>query len=362
MGKLLTEDFTVSFEDIRSGHWPSLLKPYDEDALVFCQDWLNGRQTFLLQTSGSTGSPKTIRVRRAQMESSAEATGNFFRIKPAQHLLCCLNTAFIAGKMMLVRGMEWDSDLHLVTPSSSPFLSFGQDRHFDFAALVPFQLETSLEDGSTRNLLFRVRNLVIGGAPVSPFLRDRVAEIPGQIFQTYGMTETVSHVALADLKEKGPLVYQALPGVSLRQTEDGRLEIAAPMTDKQWVLTTDLVQMVPPNGFIWKGRSDYIINSGGIKIQPEELEAQISGELQQFFPGRSYLLGGKPDQKMGQKLVLLIEGPAAQTTGELLDALKKVLPAFHGPREIHFLEQFSQTPSGKINRKETLNFFFKKVF
>lgn len=363
MGQILFKDYSISFEAVKAGQWPSL-RPYEEASLLFCQEWLNGKQTFQLQTSGSTGSPKTIQVRRSQMEASALATGEFFQVQPHQYLLCCLNTFMIAGKMMLVRGMEWDSNIHVTKPSSNPFSYFPPDQRVDFAALVPLQLEACLENEGARKSLFQTKILLIGGAPLAHPLREKARAIPGKVYQTYGMTETVSHVALADIKKEGALVYQALPGVSLGLATDQRLEISAPMTDHHCLLTNDIVERVTPSSFVWKGRSDFIINSGGVKIYPEEVEAKMHDTFQQFFPGQLYLLAGLPDSRLGQKLVLLISGksvPESQTEN-VLAALKKVLPPYHCALEIHFLEHFFLTASGKINRRETLNFYFKKVF
>lgn len=363
MGKILFKDFVISFEEVIAGKWPSM-KPYEVAILLFCQDWLTGKQTFQLQTSGSTGTPKTIQVRRSQMESSAKATGNFFGVSPDQLLLCCLNTFMIGGKMMLVRGMEWDSQIHVVKPSSNPFSTFSPEQRVDFAALVPLQLEACMENDSARKLLYQTKNLLIGGASLSLSLREKARNMPGNVYQTYGMTETVSHVALANIKKKGPLVYEALPGVILSQSADLRLKINALITDHHWLLTNDIVEMVSPSSFVWKGRSDFTINSGGVKIQPEEAEASMHKTFQQFFPGRQFLLVGLPDPRLGQKLALFISGEAdmGSQTEYLLSALKKELPAYHCPLEVHFLEYFSETTSGKINRKETLNFYFKKVF
>src|SRR5690554_4469576 len=169
MGTIIINQQEFSFQQIKERDWPKQT-PYFETSLSFCRDWLNGKNVFELQTSGSTGSPKTIKVSRAQMSSSAKATGDFFNIQPQASLLCCLNTAMIAGKMMLVRAMEWDSFLYLVEPSSNPLLGFSADQSLDFATMVPVQLETCLGDEYSRGLVHRIQNLLIGGAPPSPAL------------------------------------------------------------------------------------------------------------------------------------------------------------------------------------------------
>src|SRR5690554_481814 len=169
MGKIIINKQEFPFQQIRENKWPEQASYY-QASLAFCNEWLNGKQSFELQSSGSTGTPKTIEVSRAQMSSSAKATGVFFGIRPEAALLCCLNTAMIAGKMMLVRAMEWDSFLYLVEPSSNPLLGFSADQSLDFATMVPVQLETCLGDEYSRGLVHRIQNLLIGGAPPSPAL------------------------------------------------------------------------------------------------------------------------------------------------------------------------------------------------
>ncbi len=205
-------------EVIKSGQWPDL-EDYFDQSLRFCQEWLLGKKEFTLQTSGSTGKPKSIRVSRDQMALSAAATAKFFRIKPGSKLLCCLNTEMIAGKMMLVRAMEWNSDLYLQTPSSNPLLEVPESQHLDFIAMVPLQLENVLKLEHSKNLLKKISHAIIGGAPLSPSLREKAAQCSKNLYQTYGMTETVSHIALAKIKTDGPLVYRTLPGVSLEATK-----------------------------------------------------------------------------------------------------------------------------------------------
>src|SRR5690554_5845254 len=164
MGKIIINKQEFPFQQIRENKWPEQASYY-QASLAFCNEWLNGKQSFELQSSGSTGTPKTIQVSRAQMSSSAKATGDFFGIGPEADLLCCLNTAMIAGKMMLVRAMEWDSQLYLVEPASNPLIGFATRQHFDFATMVPLQLETCLEDAHAREMLGNIRHLLIGGAP-----------------------------------------------------------------------------------------------------------------------------------------------------------------------------------------------------
>jgi O-succinylbenzoic acid--CoA ligase len=361
MGDIIIKDRKFLFKDIQSGSWPEQ-KPYFETALLFCREWLNGKENLELNTSGSTGSPKTIHVHRRQMVTSAKATGDFFKVQSHQHLLCCLNTAMIAGKMMLVRAMEWNSTLHLMEPVSNPLLGIPFDQGFMLVAMVPLQLEACLQHEKSRKILNQIQNLIIGGAPISPSLREKASLLKNNLFQTYGMTETVSHIALANLKTFGPLTYQTLPSVRIRQSLDQRLEIAAPMINDEWILTNDRVEITSGSSFIWKGRADFTINSGGLKIQPEEVEAKISRAVNRFFPNLRFFITGKPDMILGQKSVLLLEGkdenPHASEV--LLSVLKEMLPQHQNPKEVCFLAFFKETPSGKINRLETVKGLFEK--
>lgn len=354
MGGIIIQDREISFKDIQGGNWPRQ-KDYFEDALLFCRDWLRGRENFELKTSGSTGPPKGISIHRGQMISSAKATGAFFDMQPGQNLLCCLNTSMIGGKMMLVRAMEWDCLLDLVESSSNPLLGFPAEKRFDFAAMVPLQLEACLENKKTRPLLDRINKLIIGGAPISPSLRKQALSLNANIYQTYGMTETVSHIALANIKSSGPLVYQTLPGVRIRQNDDQRLQIAAPMVHEEWLLTNDRVEILSDSSFIWKGRADFTINSGGLKIQPEEVEEKINETIHQIFPNVRFFIGSREDAKLGQKMILILEdkGNRSARQEKLLSLLRDLLPKYHNPKEIYFVYPFVETPSGKVNRKET---------
>src|SRR5690606_30266717 len=178
MGNIIMGDRRFSFSEIRNRQWQGL-KPYFDGSMQFCQDWLKGVKSFELKTSGSTGQQKTIQVQRSQMQSSARATAECFVVKNSINMLCCIHTGMIAGKMMLVRAMEWDSDLYLVTPSSNPFLHVSPNLCLDFVALVPYQLEISFEDRKSKRLLHQVKNLILGGAQISTPLQDKARQLSG---------------------------------------------------------------------------------------------------------------------------------------------------------------------------------------
>jgi len=330
------------------------LSQFYEDAFDFCSEWLNGKGEFFLQTSGSTGSPKNVLVSRNQLVESAKATKLFFGFKEGCKMLCCLDTNKIAGKMMLVRAMEWEGDLRVIPPESNPFKDLINE-FFDFVALVPLQVEKSLTSPNGKKALEQIHNIIIGGAPISSQLRGKVNYLPGRVFQTYGMTETVSHIALANLKDNGALLYQALPGVALKVDKQNKLLIHAPMGGNFWLQTNDVVSLQSEDTFLWKGRADHVVNSRGVKLHPEEIALEIGELMSLYFPGRLFFLTGTDDKSLGQSLTLVVQGVKMLDKADLfLEKAKTVLPKFHSPKQILFIPEFKVTISGKIDQLRTL--------
>ncbi|MDN3670095.1 AMP-binding protein [Echinicola jeungdonensis] len=362
MSHVIIGPHLITFDQIRIGQWPEMAQ-YFKNSLKFCQDWLNGQESFSINTSGSTGKPKTIQVSRKQMILSAEATRRFFQIQNGDRLLCCLHTDLVAGKMMLVRSMVWNCPIHIETPNSKPLKEFPSCFPLDFVAMVPYQVENTLLDPNSLKAFKNIKNLIIGGAPISATLQKKISQWPVNLYQTYGMTETVSHIALAKINGDGNLVYKSLPGVSISTTETHQLVIKAPMASQDTLTTNDLAEMVSENEFIWKGRADFTVNSGGIKIQPELLESKIQGAMSQFFPDSRYFFGGLPHDLFGEQLVLVIEmkNQDHMPSVDFSDSLKSSLDKFENPKKIHFIENFAETQSGKINRKETLDKLYQSI-
>lgn len=356
MGRIIIADKEFNFELLKAGRWLKQT-PYFEAALNFCKDWLMGKEKFTLQTSGSTGTSKTIIVNRKQMQISARATGKFFDVKPGFNLLGCLNTDMIGGKMMLVRALEWEANLYLYEPSATPMKLIHENQKIDFAAMVPMQLSTSIDDYDSYKKLHQIANLIIGGAPLNPILQVKAAELPINIFQTFGMTETLSHVALARIDKKGDLIYKALPGVKFSQNSTGNLEIYSPMSDPNHITTNDLVNLHSEFSFSWKGRSDFTINSGGVKLQPEQIEHQLTKLINTLYPGRRYFIFGEADIRLGEKVCLVMEEKdrKEKKAEDLLSNSKALLTKYAVPKKIYFLENFEETASGKINRLATIN-------
>jgi O-succinylbenzoic acid--CoA ligase len=317
---------------------------------------LAGNEIFFQQSSGSTGTPKTIELHRNQMIASATATGDFFNVNESIRLLCCLNPAYIAGKMMLVRAMVWNCGIDLKEPSSDPLREITEENLPDFVAVVPLQVQTIFEEPDSLEKLRKIKHIIIGGAPLSEKLKSKIVSHRINAFQTYGMTETVSHIALAKI-DSGTLVYQTLKKVEIGQDVRGALWVKSPMSGPERIQSNDLVEMKSANSFVWLGRADFVINSGGVKIHPEFLEAKAEAVITGLFPDSPFFFFGLKDPKLGEKLALFIQSdPNNSEKAKLLQReLKLKLDRFEVPKEIHLILKFEITYSGKLDRIKTVS-------
>ena len=315
----------------------------DPELYDFLEKWFDGRDFIVGHTSGSTGKPKEIRLAKADMRVSARLTNSFFRLGSGSVFLLCLSVGYIAGKMMVVRALEAGGELQVLNISSSPLRDWSGVA--DLAAMVPLQVEETLNREETAEKLKGIRQLLIGGAPVSRLLEKRLGEFPSECFVTYGMTETVSHVALRRLN--GGPVYTALGKVSFSTDLRGCLVIHAPHLSGGRYVTNDLVKLQDSRHFEWIGRYDHIINSGGIKLSPEAIEVRLADRIPQRF-----FISSRPDERLGERVVLLIEGEEWEegALSELRRVLRMVLSPYEVPREIIFCPRFQETSSGKLIR------------
>jgi O-succinylbenzoic acid--CoA ligase len=327
------------------------LPEFAQEAFTFCKDWLAGKDRFMQATSGSTGTPKLQEITRQQLVASASATAAFFGVNSEFKLLCCLNPAYIAGKMMLVRALVWDCEITLVEPNADPLAS--QEEPFDLVAMVPLQVEASLSSPSSLEKLRSIQTVLIGGAPLSDSLQMALSKEGIAAWQTFGMTETVSHIALAPVGT-GELIYEALLGVEIGVSENQCLWIQSPMSGAEKIETNDSIELRSKNSFVWLGRADFMVNSGGIKLFPEQLEKKINAWMSERYPGVPYFFFGEADDRLGHRLVLYVEGEASQFNLEALEeGLKKLLGKFEVPKKINLLPKFTYTETGKINRPVT---------
>ncbi len=340
----------ISFADIRSG----LVNgdtPFEKATLTFCRQWLNGQEIFTIKTSGSTGKPKSISVSRNQMQASARQTIRFFNITQQDTLLVCLPTAYIAGMMMLVRAFEAAARIVAVEPAGNPLAACQQK--VDFVALVPLQLQQVLADSASRQKLQACRAAIVGGAPLTPQLEQDLQGFPTPVYATFGMTETLTHFALRALSPTPETDYQALDQVTIGLDARGCLTVSSPGTGQQTIVTNDLAVITAPGRFRWLGRYDHVINSGGIKLQTEELEQQVAHLWQQTGHQERFFITALPDSRLGQKVALVIESAASPQAFRQLP-WDDYFDRYARPKEILTVTHFAETPTGKIDRQATL--------
>lgn len=306
----------------------------------FLMDWIKPSPFIELKTSGSTGIPKTITYNKQSMVNSALATGNHFNVTIGDTALHCLNADFIAGKMMLVRAMILGLEIDLVPPQGN--VLGHSDKPYDFVAMVPLQVEQSFA------ALDRVKTLLIGGAPPPSTLKNKLATIKVNCFETYGMTETLTHIASRKLNHSSG-AYTPLPGVELSTDKRDCLVIEVPYLSDQKIVTNDLVTLAKNKTFQLHGRIDNVINTGGVKVLPEELEAIISETINDPF-----FIAGIQDDAYGEKLILVVEGTPNPSLKQKLMQLKTIAK-YQRPKEVYFLPEFVTTPNGKIQRQLTLS-------
>ncbi|GAA4053608.1 AMP-binding protein [Hymenobacter glaciei] len=329
---------------------------YEAKVLDFVRQWLNGTQEFTLHTSGSTGTPAAIALRRRQLEASASRTADFFDLGPGDRALVCLNCEYIGGMMMLVRGLERNVHLTIVEPHADPFTYVAADAEFDFAAFVPLQLKTVLAAGHAPRLN-KMKAFLIGGAPADAALQQELQPVQAAAWLTYGMTETCSHVALRRLN--GPAAttsFRVLPGIAAGQDERGCLTLRGDVTDDQLVVTNDVVQLLDAHTFEWLGRADFVINSGGVKVPAEKVELVLDVALAEIGASRRCFVAGQPDERLGQAVTAFIEGaplPADQES-QLKTLLAERLGRYEQPRQLRYVPEFAATPNGKLDRAATL--------
>ena len=318
----------VAYSFIKEG------EEFEKSVGDFILDWFDNKLYIEMNTSGTTGTPKLIRVDKQAMVNSAIATGDFFDLKPGDKALHCLPTKYIAGKMMFVRGFILGLDVDFVAPSSHPMLQ--NDTKYDFVAMVPLQAQNSLSQ------LKNVKKMIVGGAKMSNTLENGLSKLKTKVYETYGMTETITHIAA---KKIGEEAFSILPNIKIRQDDRNCLVIDAFKISNDSIVTNDLVELLGENQFVFLGRIDNVINSGGIKLIPEKIEDKLSDKINSRF-----FVAGKPDVVLGEKLVIVIEGEQQILDDTIFDGLDK----YEKPKEVFYVSKFSETESGKIKRKEIL--------
>ena len=352
MGAVLLNGKKLKFEHLNQTSDLTGCTPFEREVIEFISQWQSGTKKFKIMTSGSTGKAKSVLLERDKMILSAGITAKTLGLKSGMTALLCLHQHYIAGKMMIIRALEHNMDLIAITPSSNPLQELTNDSTIDFAAFVPLQMAGMLRAGYTGKLN-KMHVIIVGGAPLSLLLEEQIMELTVPVYLTYGMTETYSHVALKRIN--GPdksTFYHALGDVVFEQDNRDCLTIKGEITDGKEMITNDIVELKSPKEFVWIGRYDHIINSGGIKINPESVEKEIERIFRKEGIENRFLLTGLPNEKFGQILALVMED-IPDHTGLLL-LLKSNLPEYEVPKSVYVLKEFVTSPSGKINRSLTV--------
>ena len=325
----------------------------------FLEEWNNASETVLVHTSGSTGEPKPMLVEKHRMLASARRTNDFLGLKQGDTALLCMSLDYIAGKMMVVRALERGLRLIVQEPSGHPLaltqrgrslMCFAGSAHeglspcVDFAAMVPMQVYNSLQVEEERERLMQIRHLIIGGGAIDEGLATELKSFPNAVWSTYGMTETLSHIALRRLS--GPDAsewYTPFPSVKVDLNEEGCLVIDAPEVCAERLVTNDIAELASDKTFRILGRKDNVICSGGIKIQAEEVERQLYPHLHE-----PYLITKRRDDKFGEVVVLLTEG----SVDEAREVCEHFLPKYHQPRVYLHIDHIPLTETGKPARQQ----------
>lgn len=332
--------------------------------------WQLGRQRFTIQTSGSTGKPKDIRLEREMLTRSSQATAEYFGIPEKATVFSGLPPESIGGFMMIIRSLVNNWNLYAAKPSGNPLEEVETTLPFSFGAMLPLQLDRVLRKNSPheRFLINQMRALILGGAPVHPELAQKIQELRTPVYHTYGMTETMSHVAarLINGPEGEETAFTPIPGNNLTARKDGRLEITILHGKATQIITNDVVEFNHDGTFRFLGRWDNIINTGGIKVSPETVEKALKKAWQEAIDDNpedppAFLVFGREDAELGQRIEAV--------TDTVLDEDKIALLKQHGqnhlskyelPKTFHSVEKLIYNENGKLNRKATLDLLHAK--
>lgn len=314
--------------------WVEGTEEYLVDLGHLILQWFSDDDYVSLTTSGTTGPPKVIQLKKEAMLYSAKATGAFFDVKTGSNALLCMSTKFVGGKLMFIRALILGWKLDVMAPTARPLAD--NKKSYDFVAMVPMQVENSLAE------LVDVKKLIIGGAKVNKSLVEKLQLLETKSYETYGMTETITHIAA---KLVGTDVFSVLPHATVSQDDRGCLVISAPTVNPELVITNDLVEVINDKEFKWLGRADNVVNSGGVKLFPEQIEEKLSMRIPYRF-----FVSSKEDEYLGNKLILVIES----TPYQLLEDLFEDLGKYEKPKEVQFVQKFVETETGKIIRKKNI--------
>ena len=320
--------------------------------------WHNGNTDLEVQSSGSTGTPKILKFSREQVKVAATLSLKAIPIHTGQHALLAMDLKYVGAKMLVLRSLMANAQLTVVPPSANPLLTLTSEK-FHYTAFVPFQISQILSNPISKDRLNNTDTVLIGGGSLQPREEDLLEGMKVDFIHTYGMSETLSHVAIRRLKDRSD-GYTLLEGYDFRIGEDGCLILTTPFC-KDEIKTRDLAQSISKTTFRLLGRADFMINSGGVKLFPDPIELKIRKAIQEFSGIHDFMLTGIPDAMLGEKLIMLIEGSEGLkgSLNLILEKIGPLLGRYEVPKEIHLCKRLVRNENGKVDRVKSLAEFLK---
>ncbi len=333
-------------------------EPWIKELFKFLRGFLNDSDYIEIETSGSTGESKIFTVLKERMVHSAYVSGNYFGLSAGDLALLPLSLTYIAGKMMVVRALTLGLNLRITQPSSNPFLNNNFNEKYDFATFVPLQLATILLNEQTMHQPEKIKQIILGGSGIDFILKEKIGKMTNKVYETFGMAETLSHVAVRKINNymQPDPPFKALSGIKFSADERSCLIIKSKFLLDNDLITNDVVTLINDETFFWQGRADNVINSGGIKIYPEEIERKLEPLLNGY-----YCISSMPDERFGNKVILIIETKGQNTFLNInWHKILEAVPKYGRPKEIFLVDELIRNKHGKIVRKQIVEYLISK--
>ena len=327
--KLIHKDFKLQGIPYTSNGIMEYLKE-KKDYYNFLISWFDHKDYILTKTSGSTGKPKEIKLKKLDLIESSKLTARYFDLKVGDKIINCLPIKYIAGKMMLVRSLVLGLDLYIFPVTSSPISDL--KNNYELIAFTPIQLENSIP------FIEKIKKVLVGGSPVQKSLKEKILNSKSTIYETYGMTETITHIAAKNLSI-GEKEFTSLPGIEIG-IRDNCLFIKPNHLSVKMVQTNDVVELTNKNKFLLIGRKDFIINSGGVKLNPEAIEKKL-----EKYISADFVISSIDNTKFGEVVTLVFKKNIPENYNKAFTHLSK----YEIPKEVLVIDNFPEN-NGKINR------------
>ncbi len=343
---------TVQLQQLATEKQSSATDNWEHFIWKFLVDWFSDAMAEMeIYTSGSTGPPRPVRHTKQAMLQSARMTCEALQLSTKDKALLCIPANKIGGMMMIVRCLYLKMDLYCMKPSVHPLANLHEGTHISFAAFTPMQVKEIMADKREWKKFQGMEKVLLGGENIRPELLEHLQHAANSTYSTFGMTETISHIALKKVSGAKPdLYYHTLPGIRVTSDKRNCLVIDAPAIGVHQLATNDMVELITENEFDWKGRLDHVINSGGVKLHPETIEQKLQSLIQSPF-----FVAGVADAHRGEKPVLVVQSDLlTEADTETIKAAIALLPKLERPKEIRIVNEFLKTDTGKVKRKDSL--------